>query len=162
MESMMSSVRATLDCDSKQSCLAQEALIEPVRDIRHSEIIHGYYQGTQPFEKGLGFPHRAANIRGWEDMRLRGQGDEAEDLPGEQVSEEQFTDEHGNIVTKKIVRKVVRRGKGEEGGQELIIEGLPKDINEADADGEQFMSYAVLGRDSKDLTPTPKPSFTDT
>uniref|UniRef100_A0A671R2C1 Ankyrin-1 n=1 Tax=Sinocyclocheilus anshuiensis TaxID=1608454 RepID=A0A671R2C1_9TELE len=80
---------------------------------------------------------------------LRRRGDEAEDLPGEQVSEEQFTDEHGNIVTKKIVRKVVRRGKGEEGGQELIIEGLPKDINEADADGEQFMSYAVLGRDSK-------------
>uniref|UniRef100_A0A671KT98 Ankyrin-1-like n=1 Tax=Sinocyclocheilus anshuiensis TaxID=1608454 RepID=A0A671KT98_9TELE len=30
-------------------------------------------------------------------------GDEAEDLPGEQVSEEQFTDEHGNIVTKKII-----------------------------------------------------------
>uniref|UniRef100_A0A8C2I296 Ankyrin 1, erythrocytic a n=1 Tax=Cyprinus carpio TaxID=7962 RepID=A0A8C2I296_CYPCA len=29
-------------------------------------------------------------------------GDEAEDLPGEQVSEEQFTDEHGNIVTKKV------------------------------------------------------------
>ncbi|XP_076843328.1 ankyrin-1a isoform X6 [Brachyhypopomus gauderio] len=28
-------------------------------------------------------------------------GDEAEDLPGEQVREEQFTDEHGNIVTKK-------------------------------------------------------------
>uniref|UniRef100_A0A8C2ARR8 Ankyrin 1, erythrocytic a n=1 Tax=Cyprinus carpio TaxID=7962 RepID=A0A8C2ARR8_CYPCA len=162
MESMMSSVQATVDCDSKQSCLAQEALIEPVRDMGHSEIIHGHYQGTQPFEKGLGFPHRTANIRGWEDMRLRGQGDEAEDLPGEQVSEEQFTDEHGNIVTKKIVRKVVRRGKGEEGGQELIIEGLPQDINEPDVDGEQYMSYAVLGRDSKDLTPTPKPSFTGT
>uniref|UniRef100_A0A8C8FZV8 Ankyrin 1, erythrocytic a n=1 Tax=Oncorhynchus tshawytscha TaxID=74940 RepID=A0A8C8FZV8_ONCTS len=29
-------------------------------------------------------------------------GDEAKDLPGEQVSEEQFTDEHGNIVTKKV------------------------------------------------------------
>ncbi|XP_059400662.1 ankyrin-1-like isoform X8 [Carassius carassius] len=149
MESMMSSVQATVDCNSKQSCLAQEALIEPVRDMGHSEIIHGHYQGTQPFEKGLGFPHRTANIRGWEDMRLRGQGDEAEDLPGEQVSEEQFTDEHGNIVTKKIVRKVVRRGKGEEGGQELIIEGLPQDINEPEVDGEQYMSYAVLGRDSK-------------
>uniref|UniRef100_A0A672P5F6 Ankyrin-1-like n=1 Tax=Sinocyclocheilus grahami TaxID=75366 RepID=A0A672P5F6_SINGR len=73
----------------------------------------------------------------------------AEDLPGEQVSEEQFTDEHGNIVTKKIVRKVVRRGKGEEGGQELIIEGLSQDINEPDVDGEQYMSYAILGRDSK-------------
>uniref|UniRef100_A0A8C1KWI5 Ankyrin 1, erythrocytic a n=1 Tax=Cyprinus carpio TaxID=7962 RepID=A0A8C1KWI5_CYPCA len=31
-----------------------------------------------------------------------GIGDEADDLPGEQVSEEQFTDEHGNIVTKKV------------------------------------------------------------
>uniref|UniRef100_A0A3Q2QV43 Ankyrin-1 n=1 Tax=Fundulus heteroclitus TaxID=8078 RepID=A0A3Q2QV43_FUNHE len=30
------------------------------------------------------------------------QGDEVEDLPGGQVSEEQFTDEHGNIVTKKV------------------------------------------------------------
>lgn len=30
------------------------------------------------------------------------QGDEVEDLPGEQVSEEQFTDEHGNIITKKV------------------------------------------------------------
>uniref|UniRef100_A0A4W6GCI0 Ankyrin 1 n=1 Tax=Lates calcarifer TaxID=8187 RepID=A0A4W6GCI0_LATCA len=31
-------------------------------------------------------------------------GDEVEDLPGEQVSEEQFTDEHGNIVTKKVIQ----------------------------------------------------------
>ncbi|XP_026872669.1 ankyrin-1a isoform X7 [Electrophorus electricus] len=76
-------------------------------------------------------------------------GDEAEDLPGEQVREEQFTDEHGNIVTKKIVRKVVRRGKGEEGGQELIIEGLPHEVDVLDLDAEQFMSYAVLGRENK-------------
>lgn len=32
------------------------------------------------------------------------QGDEVEDVPGEQVSEEQFTDEHGNIITKKVSR----------------------------------------------------------
>lgn len=30
------------------------------------------------------------------------QGEEVEDLPGEHVSEEQFMDEHGNIVTKKV------------------------------------------------------------
>lgn len=30
------------------------------------------------------------------------QGDEVEDLPEDHVSEEQFTDEHGNIVTKKV------------------------------------------------------------
>uniref|UniRef100_A0A671V3R7 Ankyrin 1 n=1 Tax=Sparus aurata TaxID=8175 RepID=A0A671V3R7_SPAAU len=73
---------------------------------------------------------------------------EVEDLPGEQVSEEQFTDEHGNIVTKKIVRKVVRRGKGsgEEGAQEVSVEGSLQD--ELEVDAEQFINYAILGRDS--------------
>uniref|UniRef100_A0A8C8GYF0 Ankyrin-1-like n=1 Tax=Oncorhynchus tshawytscha TaxID=74940 RepID=A0A8C8GYF0_ONCTS len=73
-------------------------------------------------------------------------GDEAKDLPGEQVSEEQFTDEHGNIVTKKIVRKVVRRGKGsgDEGCQErsVGVDGSLQD--ELEAEAEQFMNYAVL------------------
>ncbi|XP_036106477.1 ankyrin-1 isoform X16 [Molossus molossus] len=35
--------------------------------------------------------------------------DELQNIPGEQVTEEQFTDEQGNIVTKKIIRKVVRQ-----------------------------------------------------
>ncbi|XP_054905071.1 ankyrin-1a isoform X9 [Poeciliopsis prolifica] len=75
-------------------------------------------------------------------------GDEVEDLAGGQVSEEQFTDEHGNIVTKKIVRKVVRRGKGlgEEGV--LEVEGALLDANELEGDAEQYLSYAILGRDS--------------
>ncbi|XP_035848890.1 ankyrin-1a isoform X17 [Sander lucioperca] len=96
-------------------------------------------------------------------------GDEVEDLPEDHVSEEQFTDEHGNIVTKKIVRKVVRRGKGsgEEGVQELSLEGSLQDANELEVDAEQFMSYAILGRDSsksspQDSTPSPKPSYMDT
>lgn len=48
------------------------------------------------------------------------------------------------------MRKVVRRGKGsgEEGFQEVSVEGSLQDANELDADAEQFMSYAVLGRDS--------------
>uniref|UniRef100_A0AAQ5ZTW0 Ankyrin 1, erythrocytic a n=1 Tax=Amphiprion ocellaris TaxID=80972 RepID=A0AAQ5ZTW0_AMPOC len=86
----------------------------------------------------------------WVQMFVFLQGDEVEDLPGEQVSEEQFTDEHGNIVTKKIVRKVVRRGKGsgEEGVQEVSVESSLLDANELEGDAEQFMSYAILGRDS--------------
>ncbi|KAM5310847.1 ankyrin-1 isoform 5-T5 [Glossophaga mutica] len=36
-------------------------------------------------------------------------GNELQNIPGEQVTEEQFTDEQGNIVTKKIIRKVVRQ-----------------------------------------------------
>ncbi|XP_008303275.1 ankyrin-1-like [Stegastes partitus] len=228
METMMSSVRNAVD---DQSRVSQEALLQPVRDMGHSEILRGHFRGTQPFEKGLGFPHRVPELRAWDDVRLKGQfagdqrgamwalvtellfsfvllaflviscqnvlhiasgsvrsvltyihtqldhelgevegvadeeenvttrvvrrrvilkGDEVEDLPGEQVSEEQFTDEHGNIVTKKIVRKVVRRGKGsgEEGVQEVSVESSLQDANELEVDAEQFMSYAILGRDS--------------
>ncbi|XP_070689377.1 ankyrin-1-like [Pempheris klunzingeri] len=148
MDTMMSSVCNAVDGD--QSHVSQEALLQPVRDMGHSEILRGHFRGTQPFEKGLGFPHRVPELRAWDDVRLKGQGDEVEDLPGEQVSEEQFTDEHGNIVTKKIVRKVVRRGKGsgEEGVQEGSVEGSLQDANELEVDAEQFMSYAILGRDS--------------
>uniref|UniRef100_A0A3Q2WGP3 Ankyrin 1 n=1 Tax=Haplochromis burtoni TaxID=8153 RepID=A0A3Q2WGP3_HAPBU len=42
------------------------------------------------------------NVYGYKKAFLCPQGDEVEDLPGEQVSEEHFTDEHGNIVTKKV------------------------------------------------------------
>ncbi|XP_049435796.1 ankyrin-1a isoform X15 [Epinephelus fuscoguttatus] len=148
MDTMISSVCNAMDGD--QSHVSQEALLQPVRDMGHSEILRGHFRGTQPFEKGLGFPHRVPELRAWDDVRLKGQGDEVEDLPGEHVSEEQFTDEHGNIVTKKIVRKVVRRGKGsgEEGVQEVSLEGSLQDANELEVDAEQFMSYAILGRDS--------------
>ncbi|XP_019908060.2 ankyrin-1a isoform X9 [Esox lucius] len=148
MDSMMSSVRAAMDVDTSQSRVSQEALLQPVRDMGHSEILRGHFRGTQPFEKGLGFPHRVPDVRPWEDVHLRGQGDETDDLPGEQVSEEQFTDQHGNIVTKKTVRKVVRRGKGsgEEGGQEQAVsmEGSLQDAHELDEEAEHFMNYAVL------------------
>eukprot|EP00064_Thunnus_orientalis_P004236 superscaffoldBa00000379_g4247 len=178
IDNMMSSVRNAMEGD--QSHVSQEALLQPVRDMGHSEILRGHFRGTQPFEKGLGFPHRVPELRAWDDVRLKGQldrelgevegvadeeenvttrvvrrrvilkGDEVEDLPGEQVSEEQFTDEHGNIVTKKVVRKVVRRGKGsgEEGVQEVSVEGSLQDANELEMDAEQFMNYAILGRDS--------------
>ncbi|XP_034728181.1 ankyrin-1a isoform X1 [Etheostoma cragini] len=148
MDTMISSVCNVVDGD--QSHVSQEALLQPVRDMGHSEILRGHFRGTQPFEKGLGFPHRVPELRAWDDVRLKSQGDEGEDLPGDHVSEEQFTDEHGNIVTKKIVRKVVRRGKGsgEEGVQELSLEGSLQDANELEVDAEQFMSYAILGRDS--------------
>lgn len=48
---------------------------------------------------------------------------------------------------RQIVRKVVRRGKGsgEDGVQEM--EGSLQDANELELDPEQYMSYAVLGRD---------------
>ncbi|XP_065755997.1 ankyrin-1 isoform X2 [Phocoena phocoena] len=47
-------------------------------------------------------------------------GNELQDIPGEQVTEEHFTDEQGNVVTKKITRKVVLHvdASGADGTQE--------------------------------------------
>ncbi|XP_025058385.1 ankyrin-3 isoform X7 [Alligator sinensis] len=41
--------------------------------------------------------------------RLILKGEEAKNIPGESVTEEQFTDEEGNVITRKVTRKVVRR-----------------------------------------------------
>ncbi|XP_016392297.1 ankyrin-3-like isoform X3 [Sinocyclocheilus rhinocerous] len=48
--------------------------------------------------------------------RRRGilKGDQARNIPVETVTEEQYTDEDGNIVTRKVIRKVVRRTAGVE------------------------------------------------
>ncbi|XP_049319944.1 ankyrin-3 isoform X5 [Astyanax mexicanus] len=41
--------------------------------------------------------------------RLVLKGDEAWNIPGDSVSEEQFVDEDGNVITRKVIRKVIRR-----------------------------------------------------
>ncbi|XP_036078162.1 ankyrin-3 isoform X15 [Rousettus aegyptiacus] len=41
--------------------------------------------------------------------RLIIKGEEAKNIPGESVTEEHFTDEEGNLITRKITRKVIRR-----------------------------------------------------
>ncbi|XP_059180383.1 ankyrin-3-like isoform X2 [Centropristis striata] len=46
---------------------------------------------------------------GGERSQHKVQGEEAKNIPGESVTEEQFTDEDGNLVTRKVIRKVVRR-----------------------------------------------------
>lgn len=68
---MISSVHNSADGDP--SHVSQEALLQPVRDMGHSEILRGQFRGTQPFEKGLGFPHRVPELRAWDDVRLKGQ-----------------------------------------------------------------------------------------
>ncbi|XP_011222372.1 ankyrin-1 isoform X8 [Ailuropoda melanoleuca] len=83
-------------------------------------------------------------------------GSEFQNIPGEQVTEEQFTDEQGNIVTKKIIRKVIRQidSSGADDTQELeevIAEGPLEDPSEMEADIDSFMKHA------QDHTSTPNP-----
>ncbi|XP_075842473.1 ankyrin-1 isoform X24 [Microtus pennsylvanicus] len=86
----------------------------------------------------------------------KGPGDELQNIPGEQVTEEQFTDEQGNIVTKKIIRKVVRQVDSSgaidtQQHEEVIVEGPLVDPGDLEADIESFRKL------TKDHTSTPKP-----
>ncbi|XP_066495301.1 ankyrin-1 isoform X7 [Tiliqua scincoides] len=80
------------------------------------------------------------------------QGNEVLDIPGEQVTEEQFTDEQGNIVTKKIIRKVVRRmetdgvGDGRQHEEEEAPESVPRSELLGGRMGAQIVKRASLKR----------------
>ncbi|XP_008942201.1 PREDICTED: ankyrin-1-like [Merops nubicus] len=85
-------------------------------------------------------------------VRRRVLGNEVLHLPGEQVTEEQFTDEQGNIITKKVIRKVVHQlGPGDtddrQEQEELILEGSLKDPLNLETEDDHFMKYSILHRD---------------
>ncbi|XP_073074941.1 ankyrin-1 isoform X6 [Manis javanica] len=83
---------------------------------------------------------------------------ELQNIPGEQVTEEQFTDEQGNIVTKKIIRKVVRQIESSGAGdtqehEEVIVEGFLEDPSVTEADIENFMKHAKVELRGRRLQP---------
>uniref|UniRef100_A0A8D0D031 Ankyrin 2 n=1 Tax=Sander lucioperca TaxID=283035 RepID=A0A8D0D031_SANLU len=57
--------------------------------------------------------------------KLISQADDLPDIPPQTVTEEKYTDEHGNMVVKKITRKVIRKYVSADGmeTQEVTIEG---------------------------------------
>ncbi|XP_030017727.1 ankyrin-2b isoform X17 [Sphaeramia orbicularis] len=66
------------------------------------------------------------------------QADTLPDIPPQSVTEEKYTDEHGNMVVKKITRKVIRKYVSPDGmeTQEVTIEGSHQEsvqIEEGDA-----------------------------
>ncbi|KAK6293702.1 hypothetical protein J4Q44_G00360280 [Coregonus suidteri] len=84
---------------------------EPGRS-RHN----GDHTELPPQDGSLPVPQDSANGRtghGKEEGTLvsekKVQGEQAKNIPGESVTEEQFTDEDGNIITRKVIRKVIRR-----------------------------------------------------
>ncbi|XP_035854889.1 ankyrin-1-like isoform X3 [Sander lucioperca] len=86
--------------------VAQEALLTPVCDTGYSHVLRGrLLQGTQPFDKGLGFSHQEAGQRAWEQEQRRGQREEKEDY----AAEAQFVDEHGRVLARKV-RVDVKKG----------------------------------------------------
>ncbi|XP_049339000.1 ankyrin-2b isoform X17 [Astyanax mexicanus] len=66
------------------------------------------------------------------------QGDEIPEILPQAVTEEQYTDEHGNIVIKKITRKIIRKFVSADGveREEVMVEGGQQEaitVDEADS-----------------------------
>ncbi|XP_037530725.1 ankyrin-2b [Nematolebias whitei] len=86
------------------------------------------------------------------------QADNLPDIPPQTVTEEKYTDEHGNMVVKKITRKVIRKYMSPDGSetQDVSIEGSHQEmvqIEEGDA-VSRVVKRTVLHTegDQKELT----------
>nr|XP_048702686.1 ankyrin-2 isoform X18 [Caretta caretta] len=57
------------------------------------------------------------------------QADDMPEIPPETVTEEQYTDEHGHIVVKKVTRKIIRRYISPDGTEkeEVLMHGAPQE-----------------------------------
>ncbi|XP_070308415.1 ankyrin-2 isoform X14 [Odocoileus virginianus] len=81
------------------------------------------------------------------------QGDDMPDIPPETVTEEEYIDEHGHTVVKKVTRKIIRRFISSDGTEkeEITMQGTPQDsINIEDGDGySKVIKRIVLKSDTE-------------
>ncbi|XP_019389618.1 PREDICTED: ankyrin-2 isoform X2 [Crocodylus porosus] len=81
------------------------------------------------------------------------QADEIPEMPPETVTEEQYTDEHGHIVVKKVTRKIIRRYVSPDGTEkeEVIMQGVPQEpVTVEGGDGySKVVKRVVLKSDSE-------------
>ncbi|XP_077156680.1 ankyrin-2 isoform X50 [Paroedura picta] len=79
--------------------------------------------------------------------------DDMPEMPPEAVTEEQYTDEHGHIVVKKVTRKIIRRFVLPDGTEkeEVVMQGAPQEpvtVEEGD-EYSKVIKRVVLKSDSE-------------
>ncbi|NXJ82370.1 ANK2 protein, partial [Trogon melanurus] len=79
--------------------------------------------------------------------------DSMPDMPPETVTEEQYTDEHGHTVVKKVTRKIIRRYVSPDGTEkeEVLMQGTPQPpVTVEEGDGySKVVKRVVLKSDSE-------------
>ncbi|NXM19805.1 ANK2 protein, partial [Ploceus nigricollis] len=90
--------------------------------------------------------------RGFEEESLE-KADSMPEMPPETVTEEQYTDEHGHTVVKKVTRKIIRRYVAPDGTEkeEMLMQGTPQaPITVEEGDGySKVVKRVVLKSDSE-------------
>ncbi|XP_039566504.1 ankyrin-2 isoform X23 [Passer montanus] len=81
------------------------------------------------------------------------QADSMPEMPPETVTEEQYTDEHGHMVVKKVTRKIIRRYVAPDGTEkeEVLMQGAPQaPVTVQEGDGySKVVKRVVLKSDSE-------------
>ncbi|NWH63218.1 ANK2 protein, partial [Geococcyx californianus] len=90
--------------------------------------------------------------RGYDEESLE-KADSMPDMPPETVTEEQYTDEHGHTVVKKVTRKIIRRYVSPDGTEkeEVLMQGTPQNpVTVEEGDGySKVVKRVVLKSDSE-------------
>ncbi|NXV56211.1 ANK2 protein, partial [Molothrus ater] len=90
--------------------------------------------------------------RGFEEESLE-KADSMPEMPPETVTEEQYTDEHGHTVVKKVTRKIIRRYVAPDGmeKEEVLMQGAPQaPVPVEEGDGySKVVKRVVLKSDSE-------------
>ncbi|CAH6789082.1 Ank2 [Phodopus roborovskii] len=80
-------------------------------------------------------------------------GDDMPDIPPESVTEEEYVDENGHTVVKKVTRKIIRRYVSSDGTEkeEITMQGTPQDpVNIEDGDSySKVIKRVVLKSDTQ-------------
>ncbi|XP_022427007.1 ankyrin-1 isoform X10 [Delphinapterus leucas] len=154
--------------EATQGSWGEEALQGPhsfqrtvIRSWEHEEVLGSAPERAHTEQPEAGRDRRPQGPSEWMQEAVSTfshhvKGNELQNIPGEQVTEEHFTDEQGNVVTKKITRKVVLHvdpsgADGTPEPEEVISGGPLEDPSEMEADVDYFMTHA------KDHTSTPNP-----
>uniref|UniRef100_A0A8B9VW41 Ankyrin 2 n=1 Tax=Anas zonorhyncha TaxID=75864 RepID=A0A8B9VW41_9AVES len=85
--------------------------------------------------------------------KLENGADSMPEMPPETVTEEQYTDEHGQTVVKKVTRKIIRRYVSPDGTEkeDIIMQGTPQEpVTVEEGDGySKVLKRVVLKSDSE-------------
>ncbi|XP_008941659.1 PREDICTED: ankyrin-2, partial [Merops nubicus] len=83
------------------------------------------------------------------------QADSMPEMPPEMVTEEQYTDEHGHTVVKKVTRKIIRRYVSPDGTEkeEVLMQGTPqKPVPVEEGDGYSKVIKRVVLKSNSEQT----------
>ncbi|XP_029393785.1 ankyrin-2 isoform X12 [Mus pahari] len=144
--------------EESKSCLQT-----PVTSERGSPIVQEPEEAPEPREESSPRKTSLVIVESTDDQsqvfeRLDGdaafqKGDDMPDIPPETVTEEEYVDENGHTVVKKVTRKIIRRYVSSDGTEkeEITMQGMPQEpVNIEDGDNySKVIKRVVLKSDTQ-------------